>query len=51
MKNSNIYPRKRDTSPQKSTYWGTCPHCGAALDPGESCDCKESRKSKTGRAG
>lgn len=21
-------------------YYKTCPHCGAHLDPGESCDCK-----------
>ena len=22
-------------------YYKTCPHCGAALDPGEQCDCEE----------
>lgn len=22
-------------------YYHTCPSCGAALDPGESCDCQE----------
>ena len=22
-------------------YYRTCPHCGAALDPGEHCDCKK----------
>lgn len=22
-------------------YYRTCPHCGAHLDPGERCDCKE----------
>lgn len=22
-------------------YYRICPHCGAALDPGEQCDCKE----------
>lgn len=22
-------------------YYWTCPHCGANLDPGERCDCKE----------
>lgn len=22
-------------------YYKTCPECGAALDPGEICDCKE----------
>ena len=21
-------------------YYRTCPHCGANLDPGESCDCR-----------
>lgn len=21
-------------------YYKTCPHCGAALDPGEVCDCR-----------
>lgn len=21
------------------SYYRTCPHCGAALDPGERCDC------------
>lgn len=21
-------------------YYGTCPHCGANLDPGERCDCR-----------
>ena len=23
------------------SYYHTCPHCGAHLDPGESCDCQE----------
>lgn len=23
-----------------STYYWTCPHCGANLDPGEKCDCR-----------
>ena len=23
------------------SYFRTCPHCGAALDPGERCDCEE----------
>ena len=26
----------------------TCPHCGANLDPGEACDCKESRQLRWG---
>ena len=25
-------------------YYRTCPHCGANLDPGERCDCLESRE-------
>jgi len=24
------------------SYFKTCPHCGANLDPGEVCDCRES---------
>ena len=24
-----------------STYYHTCPRCGANLDPGERCDCKQ----------
>ena len=28
-----------------STYYWTCPYCGANLDPGERCDCKESTDS------
>ena len=24
-------------------YYHTCPCCGAKLDPGERCDCEESR--------
>lgn len=23
------------------SYYDTCPECGATLDPGEKCDCKE----------
>ncbi len=23
------------------SYYRTCPYCGAHLDPGETCDCKE----------
>lgn len=23
------------------SYFKTCPHCGAHLDPGEVCDCRE----------
>lgn len=25
------------------SYYKTCPHCGAALDPGEACDCFRSK--------
>lgn len=24
---------------KRSGYFRTCPYCGAALDPGEKCDC------------
>ena len=26
------------------SYYKTCPHCGAHLDPGEVCDCRETKK-------
>lgn len=26
------------------SYFRTCPHCGAHLDPGEVCDCRETKK-------
>ena len=26
------------------TYYRTCPYCGAHLDPGERCDCREDEK-------
>lgn len=25
------------------TYYRTCPHCGAHLDPGERCDCQDKK--------
>lgn len=25
-------------------YYWTCPYCGANLDPGEKCDCKDNKK-------
>lgn len=28
-------------------YYKICPCCGAALDPGERCDCEETTKDKT----
>ena len=27
----------------KRTYFKTCPHCGARLDPGEKCDCRKAK--------
>ena len=30
----------------RHTYYWTCPHCGANLDPGEKCDCQESADEK-----
>ena len=27
----------------KKTYYSTCEHCGARLDPGERCDCREAK--------
>lgn len=26
-----------------------CPHCGCALDPSESCDCQQERRSEQGQ--
>ena len=26
------------------SYYKTCPHCGAHLDPGETCDCRDNKK-------
>lgn len=26
------------------SYYKTCPHCGAHLDPGETCDCRDNEK-------
>lgn len=28
----------------RKTYYWTCPDCGANLDPGEKCDCKDDKK-------
>nr|DAJ23028.1 MAG TPA: alpha-aminoadipate carrier protein [Caudoviricetes sp.] len=25
----------------RSRYYRVCPYCGAHLDPGETCDCKQ----------
>lgn len=30
------------------SYYRTCPHCGAHLDPGEVCDCWEKEKGLPG---
>ncbi len=27
-----------------NTYYWTCPHCGANLDPGEHCECETLHK-------
>lgn len=32
------------------SYYRTCPHCGAHLDPGESCDCTISQVCAEARA-
>lgn len=26
------------------SYWHVCPYCGAYLDPGERCDCRQSEQ-------
>ena len=26
------------------SYYNVCPHCGANLDPGERCDCRDGRR-------
>lgn len=31
-------------------YYKTCPHCGAHLDPGEKCDCRDKRETAPGAA-
>lgn len=30
------------------SYYRVCPHCGAALDPGERCDCQDEKKAAAG---
>lgn len=30
------------------SYYRTCPLCGAALDPGERCDCREKEEALAG---
>lgn len=30
-------------------YYNVCPHCGAHLDPGEVCDCRDEQAAKVRR--
>lgn len=30
------------------SYFKVCPHCGAALDPGEVCDCRAKEEAPAG---
>ena len=32
------------------SYFKTCPHCGANLDPGEVCDCRDKERAAQGAA-
>ena len=32
------------------SYYRICPHCGAHLDPGEVCDCRDKEKTPAGAA-
>ena len=32
------------------SFYRTCPHCGAALDPGEVCDCRDKEEAPAGAA-
>lgn len=32
------------------SYYRTCPDCGAALDPGERCDCQDDKKTAANAA-
>ena len=33
-----------------TSYYRTCPHCGAHLDPCERCDCQDKEKAAQGAA-
>lgn len=33
---------RRTNKIEKKSYYKTCPHCGATLDPGEICECVRS---------
>ena len=35
---------------EKMSYYKTCPHCGANLDPGEVCDCRDKERAAQGAA-
>ena len=35
------HPKRKDDI---MAYFKTCPHCGAHLDPGEKCDCRDKRE-------
>lgn len=32
------------------SYYKICPHCGANLDPGEVCDCRDKERAAQGAA-
>ena len=32
------------------SYFKACPHCGANLDPGEVCDCRDKERAAQGAA-
>lgn len=40
---NTTYARAICRSKRTSTYYKTCPYCGARLDPNEKCDCEKSR--------
>ena len=33
----------------RTAYYETCPYCGANLDPGEKCDCRQEESASAGR--
>ena len=35
---------------ERMSFYRTCPHCGAHLDPGERCDCHDNEKTVQGAA-
>jgi hypothetical protein len=40
------YLKKGETLKKGGAMYKTCPDCGAHLDPGELCDCRESAAEK-----